>query len=85
MDYNVRAEIERGFYERQLHCEREGRMNHNMDKFMNWILTEMSATKFLEYLQKSRLPRDEQRRLYRLAWSKETEMIAYHVENPNEY
>jgi hypothetical protein len=55
-----------------------------MDQFLDYILSEMSAAEFAAALRETNLPRDEQIRLAKLAWERETEMIAWHVMTPNE-
>jgi hypothetical protein len=56
-----------------------------MDQFLDYILSEMSAAEFAAALRLTALPRDEQVRLARLAWERETERIAWHVMEPNGY
>jgi hypothetical protein len=55
-----------------------------IDQFLDYILSEMSAAEFAAALRLTTLPRDEQVRLARLAWERETEAIYQHVMYPNE-
>jgi hypothetical protein len=55
-----------------------------MDQFLDYILSEMSAAEFAAALRLTTLPRDEQARLAKLAWERETEAIYQHVMYPNE-
>ena len=60
-------------------------MNHNMDRFLDFILMEMTAEKFRGLLMRSDIPYEEALRIARLAQERENELVANHAMYPNEY
>lgn len=56
-----------------------------MDKFITYILCQMTAVDFERALRQTSIPVEEQDRLIKLAIEREAEMIWEHVMWPNEY